>query len=1122
MTTKDNYQLLIEKLDQFIRKFYVNQMIRGGLYSLALMLLLFLGLNFLEYHFYFKPSVRTSLFWSFVGISGVALFLWVLMPLLHYFHLGKIISHEQAARIIGDHFTDVKDKLLNVLQLKNQASDGAASRELILASIEQKSEEIRPVPFRNAIDLSQNRKYLKYTLPPLLLLIILLFAAPSLITDSTARLIKYNKEFKKPAPFHFLVDEENLKVVQYGEFPLTVKVDGNVLPNEVFIDVDNIQYRLTKVDAETFTYRFSNVAKDTEFKLFSSGVESEDFTLAVLKKPNVTGFEVKLDYPAYIGRKDEALKSIGDLVIPIGTNIDWIFNSQNTDAIDIRFGSAVETVGTKRFSNDLFTFKKRALKDETYRLYISNAELPNADSVTYSITVIPDLYPTIGVEKFQDSTNAKLLYFVGEASDDYGLLSLSFNYRIKRNSKEGELKTLKMEKPDGKNIQYKHIWDLNELALQPGDEVTYYFEVFDNDGVSGSKSARSTLMVYAMPTVEQFEKMAEVNDQAIKDKLRKSLEESKKIQEDMKKLRDKLLQQKDMDWQTRKELEKLLERQKELEKQIEEAKQALEENRKNQEEFSKTDEKIQEKQEKLQDLMENVMSDEMKELMQKIEELLQELQKDGALDMMEKFQFNDEQVEMELDRMLELFKQLELEHEMQQTIDKLEQLAEEQDKLSEETEKTDQQNEGKSEQEKQQQQDELKQQQEDIEKKFEDIEKKMDEIQKKNEELQQPKNIDEQKEERQDVKDDLKDSKQNLEQKQNQKASRKQKSAAQKMRQMAGDMASSMQAQEMEQMEMDMKALRQLMENILTLSFDQEGLMNKFEPVDINTPRYVQLTQQQKKIQDDFKIVEDSLYELAKRVIQIESFITDKVGEIKDNMRRSLGNLEERQKPQSAEQQQRAMKNLNDLALMLSEVMQQMQMQMSGMMAGSQMCNNPGNNPGGKGGKVPKDKMSQGQQELNEGLKRMKEGLEKGMGGSSKEFAQMAARQAALRQALREKQKELQQKGQGSKELEEIMEQMNKIETELVNKRLTNEMLKRQQDILTRMLEHEKAERQREYDNKRKSETTADKERKLPPSLEEYIKKREAEIELFKTVSPSLKPYYKNLVEEYYKSLKTN
>ncbi|MEZ4960117.1 MAG: DUF4175 family protein [Saprospiraceae bacterium] len=1123
MTQKDNYQLLIEKLDQFIRKYYVNQLIRGSLFSLALMLVLFLGLNFLEYHFYFKPGVREMLFWSFVGVSAVSLFFWVALPMMHYFHLGKIISHEKAASIIGNHFTDVKDKLLNILQLRSQA-DSALSRDLILASINQKSEEIKPVPFKGAIDLSQNRRYMRYVLPPLLLLIILLFAAPSLITDSTARLIRYNKEFEKPAPFHFIIQENDLRVVQYGEFPLTVKVEGEVMPNEAFINIDNIQYRLTKVDNSTFSYRFSNVAKDTEFKFFSSGIESKDYTLEVLKKPNITGFDVKLDYPAYIGRKDEEMKSIGDLVVPIGTNIDWVFNAENTNNIAIRFANAGETTDAKRFSDELFTYKKRALKDETYRLYISNEALPNADSVTYSITVVPDLYPTIKAEKFQDSLNSKLIYFVGEAADDYGLLSLSFNYRIKQGGKEGELKTMKLQKPDGKAVQYNHIFDVAELALKPGDEVTYYFEVFDNDGVNGSKSARTNLMTYAMPTVEEFEKMEADNNKDIKDKLKKALDESKKVQEDMKKLQDKVLQQKDMDWQTRKELEKLLERQKELEKQIEEARKANEENRKNQEEFAKPDEEMKEKQDELDKKMEDLQSDEMKDLMKKIEELLQEMNKDKALEMMEEMQSNQEKKEKDLDRMLELFKQLEMEYEMQKTIDKLEKLAEEQEKLSEETEKAEEQKQDQSAEEQKEKQDELGEKQEDINKQFEDVEKKMEELKKKNEELQNKKDFDEQKEEREDIKEDLKDSKENLEKKDNKKASRKQKSAAGKMKEMAGKMAESMQQQEMEQLEMDLKALRQLLENIVTLSFEQEDVMNNFSPVEINTPRYIGLTQEQKKIQDDFKVVEDSLYALAKRVVQMESFITDKVADIKDNMRKGLDNLEERQKPQASEQQQRAMKNLNDLALMLSEVMQQMQMQMSSMMPGSQQCSNPGNNPNGKSGKEPGDKMSEGQKELNEGMKKMKEGMGKeGEGGnspSSKEFAEMAARQAALRKALKEKQKKLQEQGQGSKELEEIMEQMNKIETELVNKRLTNEMLKRQQDILSRLLEHEKAERQREFDNKRKSESAAEKERKLPPSLEEYIKKREAEIELFKTVNPSLKPYYKNLVEEYYKSLK--
>ncbi|MEM1319268.1 MAG: DUF4175 domain-containing protein, partial [Bacteroidota bacterium] len=249
MAVTDNYQLLIQKLDRFIRKYYINSLIRGSLYTIALVVALFLTFNFLEHYFFFSTGIRKTMFYSFIGVSSLALIYWVLTPLLHYFRLGTVISHEQAAMIIGDHFGDVKDKLLNILQLKKQAGQTA----LINASIEQKSEEIKLVPFRSAINLAQNKRYLPYALPPLLLLLVLLFAAPSMIKDSTARLINNNKVYEKDAPFSFVIDEEDLTVVQFEDYLLEVKVEGEILPNEVFIDIDNYQYRLAKEENNRFT-----------------------------------------------------------------------------------------------------------------------------------------------------------------------------------------------------------------------------------------------------------------------------------------------------------------------------------------------------------------------------------------------------------------------------------------------------------------------------------------------------------------------------------------------------------------------------------------------------------------------------------------------------------------------------------------------------------------------------------------------------------------------------------------------------------------------------------------------------------------------------------------------------
>ncbi len=1115
MSQSDNYDLLINKLDQFTRKYYVNKMIRGALYFIALVVLLFLGMSFLEHEFYFSTTVRKILFYSFIGISVISLYGWVLRPILQYFKLGKVISHHQAASIIGNHFSDVKDKLLNVLQLKTQSSI-ADQKDLIEASIDQKSKEIEPVPFKSAIDLKENRKYLRYALPPLLLLLIILFTAPSVIKDGTSRLLRNSVAFEKPAPFSFVIDKDNLQVVQFEDFLLEVKIEGELLPNEVFIEIDNYQYRLNKEAADKFTYQFNNVQEDTEFKLYSSGVNSVPYDLDVLEKPNLLDFEVVLDYPAYTGRKDETLKSIGDLVIPIGTKLDWIFNAERTDEIAMKFSSADTIIITDRFDEGLFTYEKRALQDEAYKVYISNAILPNADSVLYSITTIQDLYPNISVEKFDDSTDNKLVYFVGDASDDYGLLNLSFNYTVNREGGKAVEETFKLAKPSGNQIRFNHVFDLNSLELKPGDEVTYFFEVFDNDEVNGSKSARSNIMVFSVPTVEELKAQEEQNDEQIKDELQKALEESQKIQQEIKKMKEKLLQEKDLDWQSRKELEKLLDRQKDLEKKIEDAKEKFEENLKNQEQYSEMDEEIMEKQEKLQEMFDEVMSEEMKELMEQIEELLQELEKDVAFEMIEEMEFSDEEMEKELDRMLELYKQLELEKEMKDMVDDLQELAEEQEELSEETEQTDPSDESK--------QEELQDKQEQINEKFDELQEKMENIEKKNDELEKPRDLgDEQQNEEQmeNIEQELNDSQQQLQQQQNDKASESQQKASDKMKDMANQMNMQMQSGEMQQMQEDMQALRQLLENLVGLSFDQEDLMTLFDDVNVNTPRYVDLVQQQFKLEDDFKLVEDSLQALSKRVFQIESFVTEKVTEVKSHFRSGLTDLEDRKKNQASAHQQLAMKNINDLALMLSEVLNQMQQQMSSMMAGQQMCTQPKDGQGQKPGNAPKDKMSQGQQQLNQQMQKLKNGMQDGKGISSKEFAEMAARQAALRKALQEKQKQLQEQGKGTNpQLQELIDKMDQSEIDLVNKRLNNETLKRQKDILTRLLEHEKAEREREFEEKRKSETAKQFERKVPPSLEEYIKKRESEIESYRTVSPALKPYYKFLVEEYFKTLK--
>ena len=1103
----DNYQVLIQKLDQFIRKFYVNKMIRGSLYLIGLAMLLFLIFSIAEHNFYFSKSVRKVLFYSFIGISVASLFYWVLNPLFKYFKLGQTISHDQAAGIIGTHFGDVQDQLTNVLQLKRQA-ESADNTELLFAGINQKSENIKLVPFKNAIDLTKNKKYLRYALPPLLLFIAILFGAPSIIKDSTFRIINNDKDFEKAAPFKFLLDRNEFQVIQYDDFALQVQVDGTALPEDVFIDVDNYQYRMKKVKQDQFEYTFKNVQKDTPFRIFAGKVKSANFDLNVLEKPNLIDFSLSLDYPSYTGSKDEAIQNIGDVSIPAGTLVTWDFESENTNKINMSFGGSQETI--KQKGPQEFNFSKRIKQDQQYKVFLYNEQIPTPDSFIYALNVIPDQYPTIQVQKFEDSLDNQVSYFVGTAADDYGISSITFNYTIS-NEKTGtkEPQSEKISSRADSNQDYEYIFDVADLNLAPGDQVSYYFEVTDNDQVNGAKSSKTGTMLFRKPTIEELKNEEEQNSEEIKKKLEEAVKETKKIKEDFKKLREKLIQKKEIDWQTKKELEKLLERQKELQEKMQQAKENFDKNKQNKEMMKKSD-ALQEKEEKLEKLFEELVDDEMKELMEKIKDLMQELEKDDAMEMMEEMEFSDEELENELERLEELYKQLEVEKEVEEMIEELNKLAEEQKELAKETEKAETP------------QEELQEKQEEIEEKFEELKEEMEKLEEKNEELELPKELGEDKEEAmEEISEDMDEAQEQMESQENKGASKSQQKAGEKMEQMAGQMMEAAASGEMEQAQEDMKAIRQLLENIITLSFDQEELVNKISRTSEQTPRYVGLVQEQFKLKDDFGLIADSLQALAKRQVQIESFVIEKVGDIKKDLDTGIKRLEERAKSLANENQRNTMTGLNDLALMLNESMEQMQKQMSSMMPGAQMCNKPGGKGQSKpGGKKPSDKISKGQQGMKEGLEKMMQSQKEGKGNSSKDFAKAAAKQAALRKALEQMKNEKQENGQGGQELQEIIDQMNKIETDLVNKKLDSEMITRQQDILTRLLEAEKADRQRDQEEKRKAERTAEKVREFPPDLEEYLKKREAEIDAYKTVSPALKPYYKFLVEQYYQSLK--
>src|SRR5690606_5678931 len=125
--------------------------------------------------------------------------------------------------------------------------------------------------------------------------------------------------------------------------------------------------------------------------------------------------------------------------------------------------------------------------------------------------------------------------------------------------------------------------------------------------------------------------------------------------------------------------------------------------------------------------------------------------------------------------------------------------------------------------------------------------------------------------------------------------------------------------------------------------------------------------------------------------------------------------------------------------------------------------------------------------------------------------------QERIRRAMQELQERMKQDGQvpGG----DLPAKMEQTEMDLVNKQLTDQLIRRQQEILTRLLEAEKSLREQDLDDERKGETARDYEQEIPKAFEEYLRLKEKEVELLKTVPPKLYPYYRKEVDEYFKRM---
>jgi len=1079
----ESYKQFVDKLNRYIKKFYLYQLIRGGMLFILLLIIYFSSIALLEYFSYFNPNIKLGIAISSMVLTVVIGILFVIRPLIKLMGLGRILTFYDVSALLNKRYPEIKDRLINVLELSAR-SDTHYSAELINASINQKIEELKIFSFSDAIRIKDLKPVFFLFAGILLFFSLSFFSFPDIFRDSSIRLIRYQQQFVKPAPFTFTLLTTNLEVVTGENVEIELKCEGKEVPQTMFINIAGDDFLMTRQN-DIFKYKIENVNSSFSIYFTDKKYISQSYQITVINKPFISGFTVTIEPPSYTGIGTEILHNIGDLKIASGTKITWKIHTVDTDSLEILINDSIR-VKAEREENT-FILKKTFFNNSEYLISIRNARLKDDNSLVYKVQIIPDLFPEIKVVQVRDTLDFKTFHFKGNIVDDYGFNQLTFN--VNADGKDSMINI--PVTPSFLNQEFYYSFDF-ESVRNMGKSFKYYFSVYDNDYINHFKRTVSETFTFAFPDYNEIVSKENEDMNSMDRLLDKSSKLTQEIQQEFKDFKLKQINSNMSDFEKFQAVKNIVNKKNELEKVLEQIAKQNKDASNFLNSFSDEKEEILKKQEQINELLNEVFSDELKKLFEEFNELAKQFDP-GKFDKLSK-EMNTglDDLSKQLEKNMQLLKKMKVEQKLDRVLDELDKLA-----LSEEEIKEDISDKGNMEQ--------AGEEEKVNSGHLEEIEKDYKDAMDFNKDLEKPMNLLDMEKEFKDIKENYQKNLENIDKKNRKKAGEGVGENAKKMKEMAFAMKQMMNNNKKQENKVNIEVLKQILDNLILVSFDQEKLLGQLGRIDYNNPMVNEIKVKQKNMQGQVDFVKDSLYALSKRTPEISSIINKELLALETNVDFSFNNLESGNIGGARMYQQYVITAANNLALFLSEALDNIKQQQEGEGDGE----GDESKPGKKGSKPTLGKLKESQQSIKEQLQKMIDQMKSGdKGKMSKSIGQSIAQQEMMQQLLREmiNGNSMGKDAQGQlKAIEQLLEQSRK---DLINKNISNELINRQNLILSKLLDAEKSEIERDFDDKRESKTAVDVKKANPEGYFEYKNKTVNENEWLKRNNNQLRSFY--------------
>ena len=907
------YNKILTKLNEFIRKHYTQKLIKGVLLFCAFGLLFFMAVMGVEYLLWLSSTGRFILLLLFIVVESFLLFNYILKPLFYLFKIKRGISVKDAAEMIGKHFTTVGDKLYNLLDL----AENKEKSELLLASIDQRSQQLSSISFSSAIHYKDALKYAKYAVIPLLIAGLVYFSGNwSSFFGSYERVVNYDLAYEPPAPFSFELLSADLSVIENEPFTFQVTTRGDIKPENIYL-VLNGKEILLQEEKGIHQYTLSPPIASGSFHFKGNEVNSREYFIEALKAPAIMDFELVLDYPAYLKKNSETLKSTGNAILPEGTKVTWNIVGQHTQKINLIISDTV--LSFSREIND-FTFSKRIYGDFPYQLTTSNQNRTDYEKLDYSFKIIKDGYPNIKVTQVLDSLNPNIAYYSGEATDDYGLRRVDLVYYER--GKEKEQKSITISRPNNGFDQFYYTYP-SGLQIEAGKNYDYYFLATDNDAIHKGKSTKSQVFSKTLLDDNQLKNKDLESQQALINNLDKSLEKAKEQKNALQELNKEQKEKSSLNFNDQNQVKDFLQKQERQEKLMQKFSKELKENLNKGNKDDKLNQLLQERLER-----QEIEAKKNQKLLEELNKVAEKINKEELVKRLEELGKKQQNSERSLEQLLELTKRYYVTEKAAQLATDLQKLSEKQKELAEEviTEAT------------------TLREQEELNKEFDKIAQELEELQKDNANLKKPLDLQIDQNKKQGVQENQEKALEeiqkndenpsaNTEEKKKSAADAKknQKAASDKMKEMSEELSdsSSSGGGGGSSVAEDAEMLRQILDNLIIFSFKQEALFDQLsQQQEEDASQYAKTVRNQNELRGLFEHVDDSLFALSLRQAELSEFVNEQITEVYYNIDKSLESMADGQMYQGVSYQKYVLTASNSLADFLAKVMDNMNQSM--------------------------------------------------------------------------------------------------------------------------------------------------------------------------------------------------